>query len=210
LLKDYLPITANDILSTLFSSFEAIILPATLIKFYSDTGVVMDIYGAISCVVIPFLLFPATITTALSSVLLPSISKAASSNDDNRIKQLFWYTLLICLSLGTFSTLFYSLWGPYFCELIFANELSGSLLKKMCIACPLIYITGSMHTILIGLGDAGRNLVFYITSIGIRIFITMTFVPKFGIDAYILSMIVSYSIELVMLTVRMNKHLKDR
>jgi stage V sporulation protein B len=80
----------------------------------------------------------------------------------------------------------------------------------MCIACPLIYITGSMHTILIGLGDAGRNLVSYITSIGIRIFITMTFVPKFGIDAYILSMIVSYSVELVMLTVRMKKHLKDR
>jgi stage V sporulation protein B len=77
----------------------------------------------------------------------------------------------------------------------------------MCIACPLIYLTGSMHTILIGLGDAGRNLLFYITSIGLRIFITMTLVPKFGVDAYILGMLVSYSLELVMLVIRINTRL---
>jgi stage V sporulation protein B len=208
LIKDYLPITSNDILSTLFSSFEAIILPAMLIKFYVDNSYVMEIYGAISCVVIPFLLFPATITTALSSVLLPSISRAASDKDTLRIKQLFQYTVIICLGIGVFSAIFYGLWGPFFCELIFANELSGVLLKKMCIVCPLIYLTGSMHTILIGLGDAGRNLLFYITSIGLRIFITMTFVPKFGVDAYILGMLISYSLELVMLVGRINKKLK--
>jgi stage V sporulation protein B len=208
LLTDYLPITANDILSTLFSSFEAIILPGTLIKFYMDNGTVMEIYGAISCVVIPFLLFPATITTALSSVLLPSVSKAASADDKIRIARLVRYTVVACLGIGIFSVCFYSVWGNFFCELIFENALSGNLLKKMCIICPLIYLTGSMHTILIGLGDAGRNLMFYIISISIRIFITIIFVPKFGIDAYIIGMLISYSLELAMLLIQTKKHLK--
>jgi stage V sporulation protein B len=208
LTKDYLPITANDILSTLFSSFEAVILPAMLIKFYADNDLVMEIYGAISCVVIPFLLFPATITTALSSVLLPSISKAASSGDRLRIRSLFQCTTLICTGLGVVSALFYSMAGTYICERIFESTVSGILLKKMCIACPLIYLSGSMHTILIGLGDAGRNLLSYIISIGLRIFVTMTFVPKFGVDAYIIGMLASYALELVMLMTRMKILLK--
>jgi stage V sporulation protein B len=207
LVHDYLPITANDILSTLFSSFEAIILPAMLIKFYSDNSLVMEIYGAISCVVIPFLLFPATITTALSAVLLPSISNAASTNDIRRIKQLFNSTVVICVTIGVLSSCFYSLWGMFFCELIFTNTLSGILLKKMCIICPLIYLTGSMHTVLIGLGDAGKNLIFYITSIGLRIFITITFVPKFGVDAYIIGMLVGYTLELILLMTRIHNRL---
>jgi stage V sporulation protein B len=158
-------------------------------------------------VVIPFLLFPATITTAFSSLLLPSISKAASVNDTLRIRQLFQCTVIICLGIGVFSACFYSLWGPTFCELIFANELSGGLLRKMCIACPLIYLTGSLHTILIGLGDAARNLLFYITSIGLRILITLTIVPRFGIDAYIIGMLASYALELMLLTLRINAKL---
>lgn len=210
LIADYIPITTNEVLSTLFSSFEAIILPSMLVKYYLDSSYVMELYGAVTGIVIPFLLFPATITTALSSMLLPSISKAVSSNRIELIKRELRLTVIICTVLGLVALLGYRILGMAMCTYIFDSTMAGILLQKMCILCPLIYLSGSMHTVLVGIGDAGKNLLYYIISISVRIIITIYIVPRYGIPAYIYGMLISYGLELYLIARRLYVVLFDR
>ena len=85
MLKDIVPITSNNLIFTLFSSFEAIILPAFLFRYYNNADTSMEMYGIITGIVIPFLLFPATITNSLSTMLLPSISYACARRNTEAI-----------------------------------------------------------------------------------------------------------------------------
>lgn len=204
--RDYIPITVNDVISTLFSSIEAILLPAMLYRFCADSEFVMEIYGSISGIVIPFLLFPATITTAFSSILLPSITKAATRRNTSVIKKELKLTIGLSLALGIVTMIGYICLGKIFCIWVFKSALAGNLLKKMCILCPLIYLSGSMHTVLIGLGYATANLLFYITSISIRILVVLCAVPRFGIGAYLTGMLCAYIVELLLIY----KHLKSK
>lgn len=57
MLKDIIPITSNNLIFTLFSSFEAIILPTFLFQYYNNADTSMEMYGIITGIVIPFLLF---------------------------------------------------------------------------------------------------------------------------------------------------------
>lgn len=208
--RDYIPITVNDVISTLFSSIEAILLPAMLYRFYADSEFVMEIYGSISGIVIPFLLFPATITTAFGSILLPSITRAATNRNTSVIKKELKLTIGLSLALGVITIIGYMCLGEIFCVKVFKSELAGQLLKKMCILCPFIYLSGSMHTVLIGLGFATANLVFYITSISIRILVVLFAVPRFGIGAYLMGMWAGYIVQLLLILKLLKKKNKCR
>ncbi len=191
-LKDAVPITGTNVMLTLFSSLEAIIMPAMLFYYYKNNDIAMEMYGIITGIVIPFLFFPSTITNSLSSMLLPAVSFAKAQNNSKKIRNALVASFSFCFALGVATTIFYMLFGNWLCVFAFDSSISGIILRKMCILCPLIYISGNMSAILNGLGLAFHNLIFNIASISIRILFTVTLVPTNGIIAYIAGITVSY------------------
>jgi len=198
-LHDAIPITTNNLIFTLFASLEAIILPAMLYKFYSDNNTAMEIYGMVTGIVIPFLLFPATITTSLSTMLLPAISSAKAHKNQNKIKSAIISCGGFSVFLGLLAFAGYSLLGEWACSLAFNSPASGLLLAKMSFLCPFIYLSGIFTTILNGLDKAFTNLLINIMGLIIRIIFTVTLVPLKGINAYIVGMLSSYMIMVVIM-----------
>ena len=192
--KDSVPITINNVLLTLFSSLEAIILPSVLYSYYLNGEKALEIFGMITGIVIPFLLFPATITTSLSTMLLPAVSYAKAKKDDKTISQVLRNSMFFCITLGVFSWIFYNLCGEFVCQFTFNNKIAGSLLAKMGFLCPLIYIAGNLSAILNGIGKTFNNLIYHVISIIIRIMFTVLLVPNYGVTAYVAGMTISYVI----------------
>ena len=193
-IQDAVPITTTNLMLTMFSSLEAILLPAMLFKYYLDSDMAMEMYGIITGIVIPFLLFPSTITTSLSTMLLPAVSYANAQKNSKTIKKAIRYSVMFCCFLGIVTCFAYLLLGKWACQIAFNNIDAGIILQKMCFLCPFIYMAGNMSAILNGLDKAFYNLMFNIANIGIRIIFTVTLVPTYGIYAYILGMAVSYII----------------
>lgn len=191
-LHDALPITSNNLLFTLFSSFETIIMPAMLFKYYHNNDLSMELYGIVTGIVIPFLLFPSTITTSLSTMLLPAVSYAKAQKNENAIKTALKNSILFCIFLGICAWFVYLLFGEIACEFAFKNKTAGTLLKKISFMCPLIYLSGNLSAIMNGIDKAFTNLMFNIISISIRIMFSIIFVPNFGIIAYIYGLTTSY------------------
>ena len=192
MLKDIIPITSNNLIFTLFSSFEAIILPAFLFQYYNNADTSMEMYGIITGIVIPFLLFPATITNSLSTMLLPSISYACAKQDTEAIKKALVSSALFCIMLGSFACILYILFGKTLCLFAFKSPEAGTLLQLMGFLCPFIYLSTTLSSVMNGIGYATQNLIYNILGISMRILCIIFFVPHFGIHAYICGMFCGY------------------
>lgn len=191
-LKDAIPITENSLLLTLFSSLETILIPSMLFKYYLDNTVAMEIYGTVTGIVIPFLLFPATISGSLSTMLLPAVSSATAANNKKLLNEAIKKSLMFCTLLGVLAWGFYVILGKWVAVFAFKSAYAGRLLQRISFICPLIYIQGTLSAILNGLGKAYNNLIINISGLIVRILITMTLVPHYGINAYLCGMILSY------------------
>ena len=199
--KDAVPITINNICFTLFSTLEAVIMPAMLFKFYQNSDKALEMFGIITGIVIPFILFPATITTSLSTMLLPAVSYANAKNDKSKINKALKECIFFCMLLGLIASLCFYIFGEAICSFAFKSKEAGKLLKKLCLLCPLIYTSGNLTSVLNGIDKALFALTANIIAITIRIAFNLFLVPRYGLNAYALGMFVSYMIlNLIMLT----------
>ena len=192
--NDAIPITINNIIFTLFSTLEAIIMPAMLFHYYNDSEIALEMFGIVTGIVIPFILFPATITTSLSTMLLPAISYANARKDIKTINKALKNCIIFCLLLGALASTGFYILGVPMCEFAFKSKKAGILLKKLCLLCPLIYTSGNLTSILNGIDKSFFALICNITGISIRICFIFLLVPKLGLDAYALGMFSSYTV----------------
>ena len=192
--NDAIPITINNLIFTLFSTLEAIIMPAMLFHYYNDSEIALEMFGIVTGIVIPFILFPATITTSLSTMLLPAISYANARKDIKTINKALKNCIIFCLLLGALASTGFYILGVPMCEFAFKSKKAGILLKKLCLLCPLIYTSGNLTSILNGIDKSFFALICNITGISIRICFIFLLVPKLGLDAYALGMFSSYTV----------------
>ena len=198
--KDAVPITINNICFTLFSTFEAVIMPAMLYIYYKNSDKALEMFGIITGIVIPFILFPATVTTSLSTMLLPAVSHANAKNNINKINKALKECIIFCMILGIIASLCFYLFGEPVCKFAFKSKEAGMLLKKLCLLCPLIYTSGNLTSVLNGIDKALFALISNIIAISVRIAFNLLLVPKYGLNAYALGMFVSYMVlNLIML-----------
>lgn len=186
-----IPLTANRMTGSFLSTIENILIPQKLQAFGLTQKEAMAMYGEISGMVMPLIMFPSSILTALSTTLLPAISEAAAKNNNTRIisalKKSMSFTSIIGIgACGLFIT-----YSNEICELIYNRYELGNFLFLIGITCPLTYLQVTFSGILNGLGE---QIFIFKTSL-ISSFINISFIyfliPKYGIYAFILGWLIS-------------------
>ena len=108
-----IPLTLNSFSVTLLQSVQSILIPMMLYRFYGNRYRSVEIYGILSGMALPFIMFPSTITNALSLMLLPKISAAKTHNDPSYLRRCAILPLIFCtfLGIGAFGGFF--VFGPW-------------------------------------------------------------------------------------------------
>ncbi len=191
-LKTSIPMTTNRLALTVMQSIEAILIPTVLLVYYKDSAFSLSTYGIFTGMAFPFIMFPATVTNSLSTMLMPAVSSANSALKKNYLKRLCEQSLHFCLLIGLFSTVLFYIFGSTLGTVFFHNEDAGRYLIQLSFLCPLIYLSTTLASILNGLGYAPHNLMLTILSTLIRIAFILTTIPRIGMSGYILGLFVSY------------------
>ncbi|MBS6180936.1 MAG: polysaccharide biosynthesis protein [Erysipelotrichaceae bacterium] len=186
-----LPLTASRVLLTLFQSTEAILIPSRL-KMYGLTSTqALSIYGILTGMALPFILFPSAITNSVSTMLLPTIAGEQAKGNSRKIVDATEKTIKYCLLLGIFAGGIFFFFGPALGTLIFHTPDAGTFMRILSFLCPFLYLTATLTSILNGLGHTTLTFLQNLTSITIRILFILQLVPRFGITAYLWSMLAS-------------------
>lgn len=199
LLPVFISLTSIKLTISLLHSVESIFIPASLVKYGYTMNEALSVYGIYSGMAMPFIMFPATITMAISTMLLPAVSKAHSSGNKKQIKKLIRRTSYFCLVTGMTATVFFLLFGNICASLFFHNEFAGRYLTVMSFLCPFLYLNMTYSSILNGLGKPHMTFVITVVCTLIKILSLIFFVPKYGMIAYIAASLVAEALLCVML-----------
>lgn len=78
----FIPLSLNYILASFSSSAENVLIPRTLKLYGLSPALALDIFGTISGLTLPVLLFPGVLFSCACVMLLPSVSEANAAGKD--------------------------------------------------------------------------------------------------------------------------------
>lgn len=147
--------------------------------------------GIIKGMALPIAYFPNILISSVATVILPAVSRAAQSGRMGRIKKSADDLFRLCFFAGGFFACFFCSFGKDICMLLYKNAGAGRVLSLMGLCTPFIYINTVSGSILYGAGSERRVLLNSIAEGIMRIFFLWFFIPSFGSDGYIFSVIIS-------------------
>lgn len=205
LLRDALPLTANRLSLTVLQCLEAILIPHMLNLYFCNGDQSLILYGTLTGMVLPCIMFPTTVTSSLATMLLPAISSEYQKDHKESLQRLIRKSIRFCLLIGAASTLFLLFFGNRTGQFLFQSETAGTLLFQFALLCPFIYLSACLSSIVNGMGFAALNLLYSILGIGIRIAFILTLVPRIGLTGYMWGMMFSYLLQTGLLLISIRK-----
>ncbi len=144
--------------SKLFGTFTWFLEPIVFLKALTISGMTAtaatSLYGVISGVHIPLLLFPAFIPAALSIILIPAVSGAAAVNNTRLLNERIIISLRLSSLIGCYAATFFLLYGDFLARELFHLKDETGYMKILAPIFYFYYIQSPLLSILQALDRA--------------------------------------------------------
>lgn len=188
------PLTANRTAVTLLLSIEAASIPSRLRIYTHSAGEALALYGVLTGMALPCILFPSALTSSVGTMLMPAVAEKQAAGKRSDIVSLLRKTAGSCFILGLSCCLFFLLSGSFIGRFLFHSETAGRLIMTLAWICPFLYTNSAMLSAINGLGKTAYT--FFINSSGLLIRIAGVFlaIPGFGIRGYLWGLLASQAV----------------
>lgn len=187
-----MPLMANRATLGLMQSLEAAIIPMSLAAFGLSRSEALGIYGILTGMSLPFILFPSALTNSLSVLLLPAVSSSVASGVAKAkisLTKTVQASLYVSLYLGIFCCALFRCFGESLGPLIFNSRRAGLYIAALAWLCPFMYLTTTSFSVINGLGRLHVPFLLNLLHFSVRIAGIYFFVPRIGMDAYFLALL---------------------
>lgn len=139
----------------------------------------------------PIVLFPASLLSAISCLIIPEFSRFNVRKEYNKIKKYSKKLILYSVAFSSMLTFIFLIFGNALGKIIYKDITVGLYIKIFAPLIPFMYIDIMVDSILKGL-DAQVNVLFInIIDLLISICFIIFFVPMYGINGFIASIFIS-------------------
>jgi stage V sporulation protein B len=198
-------LTVNRVSVTMLQSVEMVLMPLMLTRYYTDSVAALEVFGVMTGIVIPMLSFPTTLTNALSTMLLPTISEADAAHNYRTIASTFEKSLQSCLLLGIFVSMLFAAFGSEIGEVLFQDASAGRLIGRFAVVCPLMYLHSLFASTLNGCGKMNETLMHHVIGSAIRIAGIILLMPKMGLYGYLIGLLMANIVVTMIASVRLHQ-----
>ncbi len=186
-----LPLTGSRVLLNILQSVEAVSIPLSL-QAYGMTSVdALSIYGVLTGMALPCILFPSAITNAVSTMLLPTVSEIQALKDKSTLYKIIQKAVYSCTFLGVFCCIIFFITGNFIGNLLFDSLLAGKFIATLAFICPFMYTNNTLISIINGIGKTVTSLFINVFNLSIRIFSVLYMIPVYGIYGYLIGLLAS-------------------
>lgn len=186
-----IPLSGNRVLLNILQSVEAVCIPQRLRLFGLTSSASLSVYGVLTGMALPLILFPSAITGSISIMLLPSVSEAQARGNKRQIVSTIENSLRYSLLLGILCTGVFLAFGEEMGTLLFHEESAGSFILTLSWICPFLYLGTTLGSILNGLGKTVTSFLQNTAALLVRILFAWFAVPSFGITGYLWGLLAS-------------------
>lgn len=188
ILRIALPISGGKYINSLLRTFENVLVPAKLTIFYASKSVALSLIGVIKGMALPILLFPYTLLSATTSLLLPEISADAAKHHTAHIAYTTNKAIKLCIIFSSVCGVLFFFTGDTLGLLIYKNSDAGRFLKILAPLVPLMYIDSISDAILKSLDEQVATFKSSVSDSIIRLILIFLFLAKGGINYFVIIM----------------------
>ncbi|MDD4036033.1 MAG: polysaccharide biosynthesis protein [Bacilli bacterium] len=135
-----LPTTGNRVIGSISYFLEPIILTQVLLLIGYSRGFILTEYGALSGYVFPLLLIPSFFSQAISSALIPVVSKSYANNNIKYIKLKLKQAILISFTIGILVSISFIIMPSFLLQLVYKTNKGIEYLRFLAPIYLLHYI----------------------------------------------------------------------
>lgn len=162
-----LPTVSGRIIGNVAYFLEPIILMYVLkLMGYSNVFIVNE-YGIYNAYVIPLLVIPSFIVQAISTALIPEVSKSYENKNMHHVKKRLKQAIIISILLGLLTNIFVFLYPEILLKLVYNTNEGINYIKVLAFFFVLYNLEGPLSSALQALGKT--KLAFRATTFGVLI-----------------------------------------
>lgn len=201
-----IPLSLNRVIINFLQSIEAIFIPNRLMSYGYDNATALSVYGVLTGMALPLILFPGAITNSICVLLLPIVSEADAAANTSTIRKAINKSISYGFGLGILFTTLFLISGRFLGNLLYQSSLAGSFILVLSFLCPMMYIASTLNSILNGLGKTGQTFAYSMISLLVRLVFVFFVIPVWGIHGYLCGLIVSQMVQTVLCMAAVRKY----
>ena len=184
-------LTANKIMITFLQCVEAILVPIVLVKSGLSSDNALEIYGILTGMALPVIMFPSALNTSISTMVLPTVASANTSGKNRQLKRTTTVSIWFSIVIGIFFIGFFLQFGDFIGSVIFGHKKVGEYIMILAWLCPFMYLSITLGSILHGLGKTNTAFIHNVLGTLIRLCLLWFGVPQVGIVGYLWGLLLS-------------------
>ena len=186
-----LPLMGNRLILNVLGSAEAIWIPNKLMSSGLTNSEALSVYGVLTSMALPFILFPSAITNSMAVLLLPTGAEAQADGNEARISSMISMSLRYSCYMGVLCIGIFTIFGNQLGVSVFHDQNAGTYITILSWLCPFMYLATTMGSILNGLGRTSSTFFQNVFAMVIRLAFVLFAIPRYGILGYLWGMLVS-------------------
>ncbi len=179
------PLAATRLAISILQSTEAVLIPSRLQIHGMTDSQALSVYGVLTGMAYPFILFPTAVINSVAVMLLPDMAQSQSAGNQERIDVTTSRTITCSLYLGILCTGLFLFFGDEMGERLFSSALAGSYITTLSWLCPFLYLSTTLGSILNGLGRTRTTFCHNVVSLVSQLLFVLFLVPLIGIRGYL-------------------------
>ncbi|MGL6202229.1 MAG: putative polysaccharide biosynthesis protein [Lachnospiraceae bacterium] len=209
IIPEAVPLTGNRVLLNILQSVEAVSIPRFLQLYGLTNSEALSIYGVLTGMALPCILFPSAITNSISTMMLPTVAQMQAQDQAKRMRSLIAKVAWYCFLMGVVCMGGFLLFGNFIGSTLFHSESAGQFIVTMAWICPFLYMNTTLISMLNGLGKT--HISFTINSLGLLLRMASVFflIPIFGIRGYLWGLLGSQIIITILSIWQLSRNLRD-
>ena len=191
LLRLSVPLTVNRTAIAFLQGIEAASIPVCLELASHSASEALSIYGVLTGMALPCILFPCALTNSISLLLIPAVAQKQAESSSKETFLLIKKAAGGCFSLGLLCSVFFLLTGSFLGNFLFHSTLAGNFIVTLAWICPFLYTSSALLSAINGLGITTLTLMINLFGLSIRIFSVYFGIPHYGITGYLWGLFIS-------------------
>lgn len=207
LLPPSFPLTASRISLNILQSIEAVSIPLTLQNYGMTVSQSLSVYGVLTGMALPCILFPSAISNSVSTMLLPEVAEIQVLNQRRELSILIQKVSISCIFMGTLCCASLLLFGQWIGIYLFHSQLAGDFITTLSWMCPFLYTNGTLISVINGIGKTTITFLINTISLSMRIASIFFLIPSIGIRGYLLGMLASQICVSILCLITLRSHI---
>ncbi len=186
-----MPIALSTYIRSALVTVEHMLIPRALKKNGLSHAQALASYGILGSMVLPLVLYPASLTSSFASLLVPELAEAKARGERAHISRAANKAIFVTFAFAACVSGIMLSYSGAFGRIIYSSNEAGKYIRLLAPIIPIMYLDTVVDSMLKGLGYQVYTMTVNIIDAAISVIGVIILIPRLGILGYVILISVS-------------------